>query len=76
MERHICASSPVEPFELKASDEELEDLRERLKLARWPDQLEGLETGWVILSHSSIFNRQSLTIANSLNRSTVRSCRL
>ena len=35
-----------EPFALAVPEEELEDLRRRLRATRWPDQLQGLETGW------------------------------
>jgi hypothetical protein len=34
------------PFEVKVSPDEVEDLRHRLKHARWPDQLEDLRTEW------------------------------
>ena len=46
-----CANTPgddpnLQPFTLHATDEELADLRSRLGKARWPDQLEDMETGW------------------------------
>jgi len=34
----------IEKFEIRISDEELDDLRQRLARTRWPDQIEG--SGW------------------------------
>src|SRR3712207_3028003 len=34
----------VEPFEISLGDELLEDLRQRIRSTRWPDQLPG--SGW------------------------------
>ena len=34
----------MEPFEIAISDEVLDDLRQRLSLTRWPDEMPG--TGW------------------------------
>lgn len=37
-------SDAIEKFEIRVSDEQLEDLRERLARTRWPDQIPG--SGW------------------------------
>ena len=34
----------MEPFEIAISDEVLDDLRQRLSLTRWPDEMPGV--GW------------------------------
>jgi microsomal epoxide hydrolase len=40
--RLVWAAQPdVEPFEIRVSDQELEDLRDRLGLARWPPETPG-----------------------------------
>ena len=37
-------SKAIEPFEIRASDEELADLRRRLESTRWPDPEQPLAT--------------------------------
>ncbi|HIE94331.1 MAG TPA: epoxide hydrolase, partial [Acidobacteria bacterium] len=37
----FAAQSDVEPFEIRVDDQELDDLRERLRLARWPPDAPG-----------------------------------
>ncbi|MEO2197442.1 MAG: epoxide hydrolase family protein [bacterium] len=37
----LAAQGDIEPFEIRVSDQELDDLRERLRLARWPPDTPG-----------------------------------
>ena len=39
-----CSNMDVRPFEVRVSEEVLNDLRKRLARTRWPDEVEG--AGW------------------------------
>jgi pimeloyl-ACP methyl ester carboxylesterase len=41
---NVTSAEEIQPFRIDVSDEELDDLRERLDRTRWPDELPGV--GW------------------------------
>ena len=41
-------SSPIEPFEIRIPDEDLDDLRRRLQQARWPAPLDDADWAYGI----------------------------